>query len=66
LTLGPEETKTVTFKYYLPDGVVVSGEPYKLLIQKQSGIVSEIHTVQVPGASAEIELTKDYNYQTTL
>lgn len=66
LTLGPDETKTVTFKYYLPEGVVVSGEPYKLLIQKQSGIVSETHTVQVPGASAEIELTKDYNYQTTL
>jgi len=66
LTLGPDETKTVTFKYYLPDGVVVSGDPYKLLIQKQPGIISETHTIQVPGASAEIELTKDYNYQITL
>jgi len=66
LTLGPDETKTVVFKYYLPDGIVVSGEPYTLLIQKQPGIVSETHTVQVPGASTEIELIKDYTYRVTL
>ena len=62
LTMQPEEIKTVTFQYYLPDGVVVAGEPYSLLIQKQPGIDSENHKVEVPGKTEEIELTKDYEF----
>jgi hypothetical protein len=63
LTLGPGESKTVTFSYYLPDGVIVAGEPYTLLIQKQPGIETETHIIQVPDASQEIELIKDYKYE---
>lgn len=56
--LGPGETKTITFKYYLPDGTV-SGDVYKVLIQKQPGIVSEIHNVSIGGKTTEIELVRD-------
>ncbi len=66
LTIDPGESKTVVFEYYLPEGVVVSGEPYNLLIQKQPGIEEEKHIIQVPGASQEIELFKDHTFTAEL
>lgn len=58
IELGPGETKEMTFKYYLPNDVVTNGV-YNLLIQKQSGIDSELHTVTVNGKTTEITLKKD-------
>ncbi|MBD3366189.1 DUF4012 domain-containing protein [candidate division WWE3 bacterium] len=66
LTLGPGETKTVTFKYYLPEGVIVEGAPYKFLIQKQPGIVSEDHFIEIGGETTEVELTKDFEFTKVL
>jgi len=57
LELGPGESKEITFKYYIPSGVV--GDTYKLNIQKQSGIDREKHTVIYGGDTKEIELEKD-------
>lgn len=56
--LGPGESKEVTFKYYVPSEVIGEGE-YQILIQKQSGIEKEKHTVVYGGESKEIELIKD-------
>lgn len=58
LELGPTETKTMTFKYYLPEGVI-KGDNYTLTIQKQSGIDSEQHTVEVMNQKQEIKLDRD-------
>ncbi len=66
ITLGPGESKTITFKYYLPEGIV-GGDDYKLYIQKQSGINSEPHTVIVAGGTPEtIQLDRDHKYSTPL
>ncbi|MFC1621882.1 DUF4012 domain-containing protein [Patescibacteria group bacterium] len=56
--LGPDETKTLTVKYYLPEGVV-GEDVYDLLIQKQAGIVSEMHNVKAGNEAEEVELMKD-------
>ncbi len=56
--LGPGEKKELTFKYYLPDGVV-RDSGYTLLIQKQPGIEKEVHVVNALGKSSTIELSKD-------
>jgi hypothetical protein len=56
--LGPNEAKTLTFKYYLPAGKV-NGDTYSLTIQKQPGIDSEVHVVEVSGKKQEINLDKD-------
>ncbi len=56
--MGPNETKTLTFKYYLPSGKVNS-DTYSLMIQKQGGIDTETHVVVVNGKSQEIKLDKD-------
>ncbi len=58
VTVAPGESKTVTFKYYLPEGAVGTDD-YNLYIQKQSGINSEKHTVTVSGKTTEIDLTMD-------
>lgn len=63
--LQPGETKTVTFKYYLPDNLV-KDDVYNLYIQKQSGIISEKHTVTVNGNTTDIELDMDEKFQTRL
>lgn len=63
--LGPNETKELTFKYYVPSSVV-NNNVYKLYIQKQSGIVSEIHTVTINGKTETIDLKTDYQYTTTI
>jgi hypothetical protein len=54
-TLGPDETKTVTFEYYLPDGVIKDGN-YKLYIQKQLSVDKEKHVVNAGGQSKELVL----------
>jgi len=58
IELGPDESKSMTFKYFLPEGVV-QGDNYVLTIQKQPGIDSEIHQVATPKTSQEVELFKD-------
>lgn len=65
LTLAPGETKTISFKYYLPDGVVGS-DSYDLYLQKQSGIDVEIHNVVVNGKSTMVELSTDEEYSSVL
>ncbi|OGC69756.1 hypothetical protein A2415_04750 [candidate division WWE3 bacterium RIFOXYC1_FULL_39_7] len=58
IELGPNETKSMTFKYALPDNLITNGT-YTLTIQKQPGIDSETHVVIVNGKSQEILLNKD-------
>jgi hypothetical protein len=65
IELGPGEKKAMTFKYYLPDSIVKDGQ-YDLTIQKQAGIDSEVHTVDVLGKTATIDLSKDYRFSTKL
>lgn len=65
ITLGPGETKELTFKYYLPSGVIKNGE-YNLYIQKQLSIDSEVHHVVVNGESQELELKWDKEYTKAL
>lgn len=61
IELGPTETKEVTYKYTLPDGLVKNGV-YTLYLQKQSGITSEVHTITVNGKADKIELIRDVKY----
>jgi hypothetical protein len=56
--LSPGESKTLTFRYYLPDEAV-SDNTYKLYIQKQSGIETETHSVSVLGETKVYELETD-------
>ncbi len=65
IELGPGEKKELTFKYYLPDGVITDGE-YNLLIQKQPGIEKEVHVVTTGSKSSTLELEKDKTFSTTL
>lgn len=65
LTLGPGEVKEISFKYYLPAGVVTDGM-YKLYLQKQSGINTEIHRVTVNGQTMEFNMETDEEYSTAL
>ena len=58
IELASGETKTLKFKYYLPAGKV-NGDNYSLTIQKQAGIDSETHVVDVAGKKQEITLNKD-------
>jgi hypothetical protein len=58
IELAPGESKTMTFKYYLPAGKV-NGDSYSLAIQKQPGIDSETHIVNVSGKTQEVTLDKD-------
>ena len=48
LTLGPGETKTVEYKYYLPSTYKPNNE-YNLYIQKQSGVNVENYQFNVFG-----------------
>ncbi len=58
MELAPNETRSMTFKYYLPSGKV-NGDTYSLAIQKQAGIDVETHTVTVNGKTQEVKLDKD-------
>lgn len=63
--LAPTETKELTFKYYLPEGVI-TGNDYNFLIQKQAGIDSEEHVVNVNGQTTTIELDRDKWFRTKI
>src|SRR3989339_73627 len=55
--MGPAESKTLTFKYYLPAEIVT--DKYSLTIQKQAGIDTEKHSVTVNGVTKELNLKMD-------
>lgn len=61
ITLGPGETKEITFKYYLPNNVIKNDE-YNLYLQKQISIDSEVHNVVVNGETETIDLKWDTEY----
>ncbi len=63
--LGPNESHEITFKYYLPNDVI-TGSDYKLYIQKQVSIDSEVHNVVVNGEEEKIELKYDKKYTKAL
>ncbi len=65
VTLNPNETKELVFKYYLPDGVV-KDDVYELYIQKQPGTDADTHKVIVNGKTEVFELKTDRKYSTTL
>jgi len=65
IELGPGERKELTFKYYLPEGIITDGN-YELLIQKQPGIEKEVHVVTTGSKSATIELEKDETFMTRI
>ncbi len=56
--LGPDESKEMTFKYYLP-ATTVEGDKYMLTIQKQPGIDKELHRVTVNGKTVDYMLSTD-------
>jgi len=66
ITLIPGDTKEITFKYTLPDGVVKDNE-YKLYIQKQSGMPKEKYNLSVNGGkSSVVETDADYKFSAKL
>ncbi|MEK7595157.1 MAG: DUF4012 domain-containing protein [Patescibacteria group bacterium] len=58
LTLAPNESKTIRFKYELPDGVVKSGL-YSVYLQKQGGTSDDLHKVTFNGRTMEEKLVTD-------
>ncbi len=56
--LTPGQTKTMTFKYYLPEGTV-GPATYNLTLQKQGGIDSEPYTFIYGNQNKKIDLTQD-------
>jgi hypothetical protein len=65
IALGPNETKTMTFKYYLPDSAV-SGDMYSLYVQKQPGLDAEVHNVVVKGKKQTEEVNMDTTFTSEL
>lgn len=65
LTLSPGGSKTLSFKYKLPAGVV-GEKDYQLYIQKQSGINTEVYNVLVNGKSQTVTLDRDYKFKSAL
>lgn len=65
IALGPSETKTMTFKYYLPD-YAVSGDTYSLYVQKQPGIDAEVHNVVVKRKKQTEEIDMDTTFTAEL
>ena len=64
LTLVPNETKEVEFKYYLP-GSYVKNKQYNLYIQKQSGVNEEKYNFNVFGTTSIKLIDTDYNLNVT-
>lgn len=58
IALGPNETKTLTFKYYLPESMLM-GDEYSLYVQKQTGIDKETYNVVVNGKKQTKEIDMD-------
>jgi hypothetical protein len=65
IELGPGEQKVMEFKYYLPEGVV-GEDGYSLLVQKQPGIDTEVHILNVGGYSETVEIEKDHTFYTPI
>jgi len=57
-TLRPESARKLEFVYELPQKVQ-KGQEYKLLIQKQGGILGPKYTIMVDGQKKEFELKTD-------
>lgn len=60
------EPKELTFKYYLPEGIIGEDGKYSLYLQKQSGIDTEQHYVNVNGQTTPVELILDETFETTI
>jgi hypothetical protein len=63
--LTPEQTKELTFKYYLPAQIINNGV-WDLKIQKQAGIGSEVYKIITSGKTKQIELSRDTSVSTKL
>jgi len=61
ITLGPGQTKEVTFRYTLPDAAV-KGTDYKLYIQKEAGMPKETYNIVVSGKTTTVETDTDYKF----
>ena len=60
LTLEPNETKEVEFKYYLPASYAKSKQ-YNLYIQKQSGTYQESYSFDLFGSKSNKVIDTDFN-----
>ncbi len=65
IRVQPGQTKALTFKYYLPEDAI-EGDTYNLYLQKQSGVITETHTVEVNGQTQEFEIEMDEKVQVKL
>jgi hypothetical protein len=63
--LAPEQTKELTFKYYLPAQTIVNGT-WDLRLQKQAGIGSEVYKIITSGKTKQIDLLRDVSLSTKL
>ena len=59
MTLVPGETKTIEFKYYIPNNLLGNNE-YNLYVQKQSGVNVEKYDFNVFGNSITKSIDTDY------
>jgi hypothetical protein len=59
LTLQPGETKTIEFKYYIPNNLLGNNE-YNLYVQKQSGVNVEKYDFNVFGNAISKSIDTDY------
>ncbi|MBU1970716.1 DUF4012 domain-containing protein, partial [Patescibacteria group bacterium] len=65
ITLAPGATKEISFKYYLPDGVI-KDNTYRLYIQKQAGMPEETYQLSVNGKQSTVKTDKDYKFSVKL
>jgi len=59
LTLAPGETKTVEFKYYIPNNLLGDNQ-YNLYVQKQSGVNAEKYDFNIFGNKVTKSIDTDY------
>jgi len=59
ITLEPGISKTIEFKYYIPNNLMGNGE-YNLYVQKQSGVNSEKYNFNVYGNKFSKDIDSDY------
>jgi hypothetical protein len=56
--LATDQSKTLTFKYFLPAQTIGNGI-WDLRIQKQAGISSEVYKIITSGRTNQIDLSQD-------
>lgn len=66
LELGPDETKILTFKYYLPSSVMKDSGMYSLYVEKQPGTDGDQYGVTVNGKTETFSPKTDYIYKAKL